>query len=70
MPFGDKSVFESLTCQSAIKIRLYMGRPETWTLANPLSSEVKGRQLRFLGHSFRSDKEDRVNRSIHPVCTI
>ena len=38
--------------------------------SQPLSSEVKGQQLRFLRHSFRSDKEDRVNRSIRPVCTI
>ena len=30
--------------------------------ARPLSSEVKGRQLRFLGHSPRRDKEDHINR--------
>ena len=32
------------------------------TQARPLSSEVKGRQLRFLGHSLRRDKEDHINR--------
>ena len=44
MPFGDKRVFESLTCQSAIKVSLYkctvlsvfrLYGSETWTLANP-----------------------------------
>jgi len=44
MPFGDKSVFESLTCQSAIKVRLYkytvlsvrqLYGSETLTLTNP-----------------------------------
>lgn len=32
------------------------------TQARPLSSEMKGRQLRFLGHSLRRDKEDHINR--------
>ena len=32
------------------------------TQARPLSSEVKGRQPRFLGHSLRRDKEDHINR--------
>ena len=40
------------------------------TQARPLLSEFKGRKLLFLGHSLRGVKEDRINTSIRPVCTI
>ena len=38
------------------------------TQARPLSSEVKGRQLRFLSHSLRRDKEDHINRFVCTIC--
>ena len=79
MPFGDKRVFESLTCQSAIKVSLYkctvlsvlrLYGSETWTLANPCHLRSKDSSSASLATHFAATSEDRVNRSIRPVCTI
>ena len=64
IPFGDKRVFESLTCQSAIKVSLYKCtvlsvfrlRPKTWTLANPCHLRSKDSSSASLATHFAATR--------------
>ena len=65
MPFGDKRVFESLTCQSAIKGSLYkctvlsvfrLYGSETWTLANPCHLRSKDSSSASLATPFAATR--------------